>query len=76
MKDGTIKQFTRRLHDELGPFVRIGPNEVSVAHPDRPRKLLPSPLRKGVFYQHLAFPDSSYKSPISIRVPKEKMEPR
>ena len=35
-----------RLHDRLGPFVRIAPDEVSAAHPDGLRALLLEPLRK------------------------------
>lgn len=34
------------LHKELGPFVRIAPNEISVSHPDAPRKLLLDTLDK------------------------------
>lgn len=46
IKDGTQKEVVMRLHDQLGPFVRIAPDEVSVTHPDGIRKLLLSPLRK------------------------------
>ena len=34
------------LHQKHGPFVRIAPNEVSVSHPDAPRRLLLAPLQK------------------------------
>lgn len=46
IKDGTQKMATIQLHDELGPFVRIAPDEVSVAHPDALRKLLLTPQKK------------------------------
>lgn len=35
-----------RLHEKYGHFVRIAPNEVSVSHPDGPKLLLYTPLRK------------------------------
>lgn len=35
-----------RLHEQLGHFVRIAPNEVSVSHPAGPRLLLQANLRK------------------------------
>lgn len=34
------------LHQKYGPFVRIGPNEVSISHEDAPQQLLLNPLDK------------------------------
>jgi hypothetical protein len=35
-----------KLHQKYGPFVRTGPNEVSVCHPDAPKALLLTALTK------------------------------
>lgn len=38
------------LHKKHGHFVRIAPNEVSVSHPDGPKLLLQTPLRKVLLF--------------------------
>lgn len=43
---GKHNHVTTGLHEKYGPFVRIAPNEVSVAHPDAPKKLLLATLEK------------------------------
>lgn len=43
---GRQSDWITNLHDQYGPFVRIAPDEVSVSHPDAPRKLLLSVLDK------------------------------
>lgn len=46
IKNGTHARDISALHRRLGHFVRIAPDEVSVAHPDGPRKLLLEALSK------------------------------
>lgn len=46
IKSGTHARDITALHRRLGHFVRIAPDEVSVAHPDGPRKLLLEALPK------------------------------
>lgn len=46
IKNGTHASEIAALHRQLGHFVRIAPDEVSVAHPDGPRKLLLETLPK------------------------------
>ena len=41
----------------LGPFVRLGYNEVSINHPDGLAAVLAAPLRKGDFYKTFAVPN-------------------
>lgn len=43
---GKQSHWITKLHEEYGPFVRIAPDEVSVSHPDAPKKLLLSVLHK------------------------------
>lgn len=43
---GKQSDWISSLHDQYGPCVRISPDEVSVSHPDAPRKLLLSMLDK------------------------------
>lgn len=43
---GNQSEWITKLHDKYGPFVRIAPDEVSVSHPDAPRKLLLTMLDK------------------------------
>ncbi|KAI1871018.1 hypothetical protein JX265_006058 [Neoarthrinium moseri] len=74
IRDGRQTDAILKLHDELGPFVRIAPDEVSVTHPEGVRKLLIDPLRKGYWYETLTFPDSTYRPAISIVDVKEKNE--
>ncbi|KAK0615337.1 cytochrome P450 [Bombardia bombarda] len=62
------------LHEKHGHFVRIAPNEVSVSHPDGPRLLLQSHLRKGNWYRAFAVPDQRYQTPQSTLDPREKIE--
>ncbi|KAK8003529.1 hypothetical protein PG990_001279 [Apiospora arundinis] len=74
IKNGTHARDISALHRRLGHFVRIAPDEVSVAHPDGPRKLLLEALSKGYWYKTLTFPDSTYKTPMATVDPKEKIE--
>ncbi|KAK8065400.1 hypothetical protein PG997_012147 [Apiospora hydei] len=74
IKNGTHARDITALHRRLGHFVRIAPDEVSVAHPDGPRKLLLEALRKGYWYETLTFPDSTYKTPMATVDQKEKIE--
>lgn len=46
IRNGTHAVDITALHRQLGHFVRISPDEVSVAHPDGPRKLLLETLPK------------------------------
>ncbi|ORY69940.1 cytochrome P450 [Pseudomassariella vexata] len=62
------------LHKKHGHFVRIGPNEVSVTHPDAIKKLILTPQRKGYWYQIMRFPDWRFITPLSTTEPKEKVE--
>lgn len=57
-----------------GHFVRLAPDEVSVAHPDAVRKLFLAPLTKGYWYAGFTIPDWRYVSPMSIVDPRAKME--
>lgn len=43
---GKQSHWITKLHEEYGPCVRIAPDEVSVSHPDAPKKLLLSVLHK------------------------------
>lgn len=43
---GKQSHWITKLHEDYGPFVRIAPDEVSVSHPDAPKKLLLSVLHK------------------------------
>lgn len=52
-----------RLHDRLGHFVRIAPNEISVSHPDAIKKILLVQLHKGDWYKIIHFPDKRFKNP-------------
>ncbi|KAK3986012.1 benzoate 4-monooxygenase cytochrome P450 [Cladorrhinum sp. PSN332] len=63
-----------RLHDKHGHFVRIAPNEVSVSHPDGPRKILAAPLHKASWYKVIAFPDGRFENPMSATDPAVKNE--
>jgi hypothetical protein len=45
IKGHTEKEMIKR-HRELGPFVRIADNEVSVCHPDAVKQLLSKPIPK------------------------------
>ncbi|KAK7954238.1 hypothetical protein PG988_014932 [Apiospora saccharicola] len=74
IKNGTHARDITALHLQLGHFVRISPDEVSVGHPDGPRKLLLEALPKGYWYKTLTFPDSTYKTPMATVDPKEKIE--
>ncbi|KAK7995942.1 hypothetical protein PG991_015409 [Apiospora marii] len=74
IKNGTHAREITALHRQLGHFVRISPDEVSVTHPDGPRKLLLETLPKGYWYKTLTFPDSTYKTPMATVDPEEKIE--
>ncbi|KAK7915176.1 hypothetical protein PG985_012879 [Apiospora marii] len=63
-----------KLHEKHGHFVRIAPNEVSVSHPNGPKVLLKTYLRKGDWYQAFTIPDYRYVTPQSTLDPKEKTE--
>lgn len=63
-----------RLHDELGHFVRVAPNEVSVSHPDALRSVLLKPLRKGDWYKMMHFPDRRFKNAMGETDPATKNE--
>lgn len=70
---GRVSQDTLDLHDRHGPFVRIAPDEVSVSHPEAPRKLLLQPLHKGSWYKVAAIPDWRFQTPLSSTDPKQKI---
>lgn len=57
-----------------GPFVRIAPNEISIAHFEGPKKLLLTPQRKGEWYRALRFPDWRFRTPMALLDPAEKTE--
>ncbi|KAH8203538.1 hypothetical protein TruAng_002286 [Truncatella angustata] len=59
---------------EIGQFVRIAPNEVSIAHPEAIKKLILTPQFKGHWYKMMRFPDWRFRSTMSILEPKEKIE--
>lgn len=63
-----------RLHDKLGHFVRVAPNEVSVSHPDALRKVLLTPLRKGDWYKVVHFPDRRFRNAMGETDPAAKNE--
>ncbi|WYZ36363.1 hypothetical protein EsH8_XIII_000015 [Colletotrichum jinshuiense] len=62
------------LHDQYGHFVRLAPDEVSVAHPDAVHKLFLAPLTKGYWYAGFTIPDWRYVSPMAIVDPRAKIE--
>lgn len=45
IKGDSLNEFYN-LHEKHGPFVRVAPNEVSVSHPEAPKKLLLTALHK------------------------------
>lgn len=70
---GRVSQDTLELHDKYGPFVRIGPDEVSVSHADAPKQLLLNTLHKGYWYNVAAVPDWRFQTPLSTTDPKHKI---
>ncbi|KAK6858618.1 hypothetical protein PG995_005182 [Apiospora arundinis] len=48
--DGKHNLKILKLHNKHGHFVRIGPDEVSVTHPEAIKKLILTPLEKCVIY--------------------------
>ncbi|KAK8867562.1 cytochrome P450 E-class group I [Apiospora arundinis] len=63
-----------RAHDKYGHFVRIAPGEVSVSHPDGPRKILLATLHKADWYKIATFPDGRFLNPFAATDPKIKNE--
>ncbi|ETS77916.1 hypothetical protein PFICI_09978 [Pestalotiopsis fici W106-1] len=63
-----------KLHKELGHFVRVSYNEVSVSHPDAIKKILLAPLPKAPWYEVMQFPDWRWVNPMSVLDPKKKNE--
>ncbi|KAI1268171.1 cytochrome P450 [Xylariaceae sp. FL1019] len=63
-----------QLHDELGPFVRIANNEVSVCHPRGSKEILLNPLPKDKWYSFFQIPDYRFDGGMSILEPKRKAE--
>ncbi|KAK8052450.1 hypothetical protein PG993_003835 [Apiospora rasikravindrae] len=63
-----------RAHDKYGHFVRIAPGEVSVSHPDGPKKILLATLHKADWYKVATFPDGRYMNPFAATDPKIKNE--
>ncbi|KAH8900596.1 cytochrome P450 [Thozetella sp. PMI_491] len=61
------------LHQKYGPFVRVAPNEVSVSHPDAPKQLLLTALRKSDWYRAGALPDYRFQTTLSTTDPKAKV---
>ncbi|KAK8140038.1 hypothetical protein PG984_000104 [Apiospora sp. TS-2023a] len=61
-------------HDRYGHFVRIAPNEVSVGHPDGPKKILLATLHKAEWYKIATFPDARFFNTFAEADPKRKME--
>ncbi|KAK8054977.1 hypothetical protein PG993_000204 [Apiospora rasikravindrae] len=53
---GKINLDILAAHDRYGHFVRIAPNEVSVGHPDGPKKILLATLHKAEWYKIATFP--------------------
>lgn len=72
LKGNSIDEF-HKLHDKHGSFVRVAPNEVSVCHPDAPKKLLLAPLHKDNWYRAGALPDYRFQTTLSITDPKTKV---
>ncbi|KAH8680550.1 cytochrome P450 [Xylariales sp. PMI_506] len=62
------------LHKKHGHFVRIGPNEVSVTHPEVIKKMILTPQLKGHWYKMMRFPDWRFRTPMSVLEPRAKVE--
>ncbi|KAK6841095.1 Pisatin demethylase-like protein [Apiospora arundinis] len=71
---GKINLDILAAHDRYGHFVRIAPNEVSVGHPDGPRKILLATLHKAEWYKIATFPDARFYNTFAETNPKAKME--
>ncbi|KAK8875135.1 hypothetical protein PGQ11_005649 [Apiospora arundinis] len=71
---GKINLDILAAHDKYGHFVRIAPNEVSVSHPDGPKKILLATLHKAEWYKIATFPDARFYNTFAETNPKAKME--
>ncbi|KAK8087755.1 hypothetical protein PG997_002716 [Apiospora hydei] len=71
---GKINLDILAAHDRYGHFVRIAPNEVSVGHPDGPKKILLATLHKAEWYKIATFPDGRFFNTFAETNPKTKME--
>ncbi|KAK7941445.1 uncharacterized protein PG986_013832 [Apiospora aurea] len=71
---GKINVDILAAHDQYGHFVRIAPNEVSVGHPDGPKKILLATLHKAEWYKIATFPDGRFFNTFAETNPKTKME--
>ncbi|KAK8126888.1 uncharacterized protein PG998_002647 [Apiospora kogelbergensis] len=71
---GKINLDILAAHDRYGHFVRIAPNEVSVGHPDGPKKILLAPLHKAEWYKIATFPDARFNNTFAETNPKTKTE--
>ncbi|KAK8007096.1 hypothetical protein PG989_001086 [Apiospora arundinis] len=72
--DGKQNLKILKLHDKHGHFVRIGPDEVSVTHPEAIKKLILTPQYKGHWYAMMKFPDWRFRTPMAVLEPKAKVE--
>ncbi|KAF7363923.1 hypothetical protein MSAN_01050400 [Mycena sanguinolenta] len=65
---GHQHQVTKALHDKYGPFVRTGPNEVSIIHADAVKAVLGTGgFPKGQYYEPRVDPTLQTRSLLSLR---------
>ncbi|KAJ6490679.1 cytochrome P450 [Mycena vitilis] len=64
---GNQHKVNKALHDKYGPFVRTGPNEVSIIHADAVKAVLGTGgFQKGQYYEPRADPTLSTRSLLSL----------
>ncbi|KAJ7461566.1 high nitrogen upregulated cytochrome P450 monooxygenase 2 [Mycena latifolia] len=65
---GKQHQVNKALHDKYGPFVRIGPNEVSIIHVDAVKAVLGTGgFPKGQYYEPRSDPTLPTRSLLTLR---------
>ncbi|KAJ7766756.1 cytochrome P450 [Mycena metata] len=65
---GDQHRVNKALHDKYGPFVRTGPNEVSIIHVDAVRAVLGTGgFQKGQYYEPRTDPTLSTRSLLTLR---------
>ncbi|KAJ7172021.1 cytochrome P450 [Mycena filopes] len=65
---GNQHRVNKGLHDKYGPFVRTGPNEVSIIHVDAVRAVLGTGgFQKGQYYEPRTDPTLSTRSLLTLR---------
>ncbi|KAJ7080336.1 high nitrogen upregulated cytochrome P450 monooxygenase 2 [Mycena belliarum] len=65
---GKQYRVNKMLHDKHGPFVRTGPNEVSIVHVDAVKTVLAtSGFQKGQYYEPRTDPSLGVRSLLSLR---------